>query len=75
MQVATSCIHKLLVNHMVTRIANKSYGQTRVPFNDEIKNVFGLSCVVGDTSLHYDDVIMDAIASQITSLASVYSDV
>ena len=24
---------------------------------------------------HYDDVIMDAIASQITSLASVYSDV
>ena len=26
-------------------------------------------------SLHYDDVIMDAIASQITSLASVYSDV
>ena len=25
--------------------------------------------------LHYDDGIMDAIASQITSLASVYSDV
>ena len=24
---------------------------------------------------HYDDVIMDAIASQIASLASVYSDV
>ena len=24
---------------------------------------------------HYNDVIMDAIASQITSLASVYSDV
>ena len=29
----------------------------------------------GKAKPHYDDVIMDAIASQITSLASVYSDV
>ena len=33
--------------------------------------VFHLGKIAG----HYDDVIMDTIASQITSLASAYSDV
>ena len=34
-----------------------------------------MSCVIGGLCLHYGDVLMGAIASQITSLAIVYSTV
>ena len=37
--------------------------------------VYLISASTDTCSLHYDDVIMDAIVSQITSLTSVYSDV
>ena len=61
-----------------------------IPMIPERPRCFGLAvehenycCICGKNStgsfeadeIHYDDVIMDAIASQITSLASVYSDV
>ena len=38
-------------------------------------NIWHMYATTVNPMMHYDDVIMDAIASQITSLASVYSDV
>ena len=43
--------------------------------NSPFTDVFHLECVAKNVLKHYDDVIMSAIASQITSLTIVYSTV
>ena len=57
-----------IINRSFRHIADSPVGQT----NWLVRN---LICLTQSTIWHYDDVIMNAIASQITSLMIVYSTV
>ena len=77
-QLVTVCIDAILINtctSIITTSFNLSHGIIEVPFIFPEGNYWQEYTDVGIDCYHYNDVIMSAMASQITSLTIVYTTV